>query len=117
MNKKIFLIFGVTFLIMSPPLILLASGPNIVDIAGGLTPEDVFGNVKDAVLRILWSISIGFVIIMFSLAGFKYLTAEGDSNKISEANKAVIWGLLGATVIVLAWSVVSIIGSCIYGGC
>lgn len=69
----------------------------------------IIANLVLTVLAILWIVAIAFVIIMFVFAGFKYLTARGDPNKVHEANLTVIWGLAGAAVIILAWSVITIL--------
>ena len=69
----------------------------------------LISNLVATALQVLWIIAIGFVVIMFVIAGFKYLTAQGESSKIDEANKAIIWGTVGTAVIVLAWSIISLV--------
>lgn len=46
---------------------------------------------------------IGVVaIIMVMLAGFKYLTSSGDSNKISSAKSTLVYALVGLAIAALA---------------
>lgn len=92
---------------ISPILILAGSEPTINN---PIIPiNQIILNLKQNILNVVWTIAEAFVIMMFVMAGFKYLTAEGKPDKIDEANKAVMWGLFGTAVIVLAWSIVWII--------
>ena len=61
------------------------------------------------VQNILWMVAITFTIIMFVRAGFQYMSARGDPTMIKEAHQSVIWGSVGATVIVLAWSIIAVV--------
>ena len=103
-NKKLFL-FSVLIFLLTAPVVILAQPPG--PFAG--TPVTLVANIIGLVGSILWSISIAFVVVMFTLAGFKFLTAQGEPQKISEARTAVIWGTVGVAVIVLAWSMVSLL--------
>ena len=103
MNKKI-VIVSTSVILLALPIISLAQ-PGVL----GVPITTVVDGIVAVAEYLLWSISIGFVIIMFSLAGFKYLTAQGESSKIDEANKAIIWGTVGTAVIVLAWSIISLV--------
>ena len=92
MNKKILALSTTTFFLL--PMLAFAQ-----------TIQGITQNLVDTATTLISIIAGGFIIIMFVMAGFKYLTAQGDTSKVSEANKAVIWGLAGVAVIVLAWSV------------
>ena len=74
-----------------------------------LTVIGIITNVIDTATSVMSIVAGGFIIIMFCLAGFKYLTAQGNPQQVKEANQAVIWGLAGAGVIVLAWSIRGIV--------
>ena len=101
MNKKL-LVSSLAFLLMTP--VAAFAVPGIY--SGNLT--GVASSITAIVESIIWSIAVTFVIVMFVIAGFKFLTAQGNSTQVAEARQAVIWGLVGAAVIVLAWSIVTI---------
>lgn len=103
MNKKIGIISASVVALLLPAIGLAQPGVLTLPVT---TVVDGIINVG---LYILWAVAVAFVIIMFSIAGFKYLTAEGQQAKIDEANKAVIWGTVGTAVVVLAWSIVSLV--------
>ena len=102
MNKKLVMIYGIITLLASPLLVFAVPGVFGGDI------NAVVNTITNVIESVLWTIAVTFVIIMFVIAGFKFLTAQGDPNKVGEARNAVIWGLAGSAVIVLAWSIVSI---------
>jgi hypothetical protein len=51
------------------------------------------------------------VTIVVVIGGFKYITSDGDSSKISSAKNTIIYGLIGLAVIVLARIIVSVVVS------
>ncbi len=45
-------------------------------------------------------------VVMVMVGGYKYVTSTGDSSKVQEAKKTVMWSLIGLVVIVLARSII-----------
>lgn len=104
MSKKIF--FGVIAGILLPFHISTAqlsscpsSGPCITDLmpmihgiemAAGL----IFG---------------GVAVISFVIAGILFLTSNGEPEKIKQARAAVVWGVAGVIVGILAFSIIAIV--------
>jgi len=92
MNKKINILSVSTTLLILPTVIMAQ------------TLQTIALSVTNTVTSVLSIIAGGFIIFMVVLAGFKYLTAQGDPGKVVDANRAVAWALAGVAVIVLAWS-------------
>lgn len=65
--------------------------------------------VASIILNAVWVVAVAFVIVMFVISGFKYLTAQGETGKVKEANQAIVWAVVGIIVIILAFSMISII--------
>ena len=99
MNKKIIL-SSVSVVLLVLPTIIMAQ-----------TLQGITAAVTSTVTSVLSIIAGGFIIFMMVLAGFKYLTAQGDPSKVVEANRAVAWSLAGVAIIVLAWSVTIIVSN------
>lgn len=57
------------------------------------------------VLGIVWPVFIGFAIIMFIVAGFFFLKAQGEPAEVKTAQKALLWGVVGVIVGILAFSI------------
>jgi hypothetical protein len=103
-NKGLVLFLLLAFLAL--PLFISAQ----VGVVGGqITLDQAINRIINNIKLVFWVIAATIIVITFVLAGFKYLTAHGESSKVSDANKAVIWGLAGTVTVVLAWSVLSII--------
>ena len=103
MKKKIF--FLSTILSVLPFLASADEAPTSVI-------KEIFTRFTD---YIVWPIFNGVVIIMFLYAGFKYLTAKGDPSKVEEANKAILWAVVGVAVALLVDFATGIIKSIILG--
>jgi len=92
--------FFLSFSALVIPTIALAD----VDLsANGITA--IMGRVADW----LWAVAFGLIVIVFIWAGVKYLLTRGDPGKITEANHMVVWALVGAAVVMLAWSAESLV--------
>lgn len=50
-------------------------------------------------LKVVTTIGAVVVVFFLILAGFKYVTARGDSKKISEAHNTLTWTVIGAMVL------------------
>lgn len=90
-------------------------GANCNPLPGGKTFDLLLEEVKTDILKIVYMVIGGVIIVSFVLAGFKYLKAQGDPGKIEEANKMVLWAILGVIVIILAWSIMSFVNIQIFG--
>ena len=104
MNKKLITLSALTTLLVLP-VVILAAPPGEINVPLPVLIEGLVATI----LNILWSVCIVVIIIMFVIAGFKFLTAQGDPGKVAEARQSVIWGLAGATVVVLAWSIIAVV--------
>ncbi len=103
MNKK---------LIASSVLTLLAL-PSVI-LALNFIPPSGNANFSPAllvvsILNFIWPLVVGATIISFLAAGFLYMTAQGEPTKVSAANKAVIGGVVGVVVILLAFSIINVV--------
>jgi len=74
----------------------LVSPPDSINIVG----------VFKAIGTLLMSIAIPIAIIMVIVAGFYFMTAQGDPGKIDTAKKMLLWTLIGTAVVLMAEGVV-----------
>lgn len=92
----------------------LAFAPFIVSAA--LTQSTGLNTIDDLWAKVLlimnWIISIFFVVatIFIIMAGFKYVTAGGDSAKIDEAKHMLTYAIIGIAVGLLAFTIPKLIG-------
>lgn len=111
MNKKIlFLILsGLFILILCPSGFVLAQ-------LHSYGPDINFMDIIDSLETMAWVIFGAIAVISFLVAGILFLTAHGAPEKLQTARAAVLWGVAGVVVGIIAFSIISIIGSMFDGG-
>lgn len=98
------------FKLLAIPLILL-----IPVTAFGITLENPLrgiNNFQDLLFRlidVLWTISIPIVGIAITIAGFYFITAQGEPEKIKTAKNILLWALIGFLIIISAKGAVGFI--------
>jgi len=102
MNKQKILTGLTTAAILALPLIAGAQPSN-----QGLTLCSLVQKIQSAV----WIIFGVIAVIMFVVAGILFLTAQGSPDKIAQARTAVLWGVAGVVVGIIAFSIISIVSS------
>ena len=112
MNKRIIAI-SATAVLLAMPLVGLAFTPgNIPNQVPGLSINDLI----DIIFSIIWPVVVAFAIIMFILAAFMFFSAQGDPEKVLQARNAVIWGVVGMVVALLAFSIPFIVRNTLGSG-
>jgi len=89
------------------PTILLAA-TTVAGIDNPLKSENLTALLAD-ILNIVVEIGIPIVTIMIIMAGFKYVTAGGDSGKVQDAHEMFLWTVVGAAIVLGAFVIVNII--------
>lgn len=71
------------------------------------TGQAVVGNIAQTVVSILAKI-VGVVsVIMIIFAGFRYVTAGGDSNSINSARNTLIYAIVGLAIAIISQLIAS----------
>lgn len=113
MNKKL-IYAGLAITLLAAPLMASAGAiffPQMPPLTANTTIYQLTLNVVAVLFNVIWVIAIAFTVVMFIVAGFKYFTAQGDPGKVWEATRAVIYGCVGAAVIILSFSILAIVRS------
>lgn len=63
-----------------------------------------------AILNMVIIIATPIIVFYLILAGFKYVTARGNSERVQEASRALLYGVIGGVVILGAVAILAIIG-------
>ncbi len=101
MNKKLIAI-SATAVLLAMPLVSLAFTPGNIPNA---VPSLNISTLIDVIFSIIWPVVVAFAIIMFILAAFMFFNAQGDPEKVASARNAVLWGVVGMVVALLAFSI------------
>lgn len=112
MYKKSIVLFSLVFTLATllvVPFGVLAVYPNAINVAG-------FQRATNNILTWVAYLFGAFAVIAFFYAGFMFLSANGDSAKLKLARSAVLWGVVGIVVGLIASGIVTVISSTIGTG-
>ena len=111
--KKIAL--GVAYVgMMALPLLASAQFSNLPDTP---TPTVVdFCSIINLLLQITWVVFTAIAVISFVVAGILFVTSQGSADKVAAARGAVLWGVVGIVVGILAYVIISIVASALGAG-
>ncbi len=124
MVKKVFLGIGVLGIFftpiafaastLKPPLPPGISSVNNIPVPITNIQTDVPALIEAALLWMFW-ILIAISIIMFLWGGYRYVTSQGEPEKVSEANKTLLYAAVGVIVAIVAFGLPIVISSFFYG--
>lgn len=80
---------------------------------GNETPRDVRRITVSVIKVFLGFLGIIFLVLIIS-AGFKYMTAAGNEEKITEALGQIKTGIIGLIIILASYAVTSYLTDCIF---
>ncbi len=82
-------------IVVCMPLIAGAAATTFTNPLGDITLYDLLIKILNAVIYILFPV----IVLMVVYTGFLFVKAQGNPGKISEANKALAFTLIGAVVV------------------
>ena len=88
---------------LGPPLNQTA--PHIGKAGFGL--DQLIGSIARVVNWFSWFIAV-VAVAMGLYAAFLYLTARGDAKQVADAHKTLVYAIIGITVAIFAFSIVTI---------
>ena len=112
-SKIIISALFVFLLAVSITPVFAQDGPNLgFNYAANLELQTQNGDVRDAAISIIRYLMtflgiIATVIIL--LGGFRWLTAAGNEDRIAEAKKTIIAGIIGLIIILAAFAIVTFV--------
>lgn len=121
MKKKLFknIVAFATILLVTAPVLSLALvlpvsadvnvwGPTDINNEIGLgtrDPRDIAANVINIILGFLGIIAVIIILI----GGFKWMTAGGNEDKVSEARKLIVAGVIGLVIILASYGIATFV--------
>lgn len=100
------------------PAIAMAAGPDLglnYATSIGLGTQDVRTTVSNVIRAFMGLLGIVAVVIIL-LGGFKWMTAAGNEEKVAEAKKLIISGIIGLVIIMSAYAIAQfVVGSIVNG--
>lgn len=72
---------------------------------------DTFKELIEAIANFLFNVALGVAPIMIIIAGFYFITAAGDTAKITTAKNIILYTLIGLLVILLSKGLIALLKS------
>ncbi len=109
---------AITASVLALPMVAMAQGVDLglnYATAIGLGTQDVRTTVSNVIKAFMGLLGIVAVVIIL-LGGFKWMTAGGNEEKVSEAKKLIISGIIGLVIIMSAYAIAQFVVSAIING-
>ncbi len=79
-------------------------------------PTLLVGDLIDVFFGIVWPVVVAFAIIAFIASAILFMTAQDDPMRLVQARQALLYGVIGTSVAILAFSMPFVIRNTIgYG--
>jgi hypothetical protein len=95
--KKVY--YAISSAILVAPAVVFAQQSNVVPPGIPWTLRDLL-NVLGNFAQFMFIAGLAIAVIFIIWGGITYMTASGDDTKIATAKKRIIWGLVGAAIII-----------------
>lgn len=127
--KKCSFLVILAFILFSSQFILIKTAPNacadtnlwdsqegIKDIGqnsfGGENPKDI-REITANIIKVFLSILGIIFVVLILLAGYKYMTAQGNDDKVNEAISQIKTGIIGLVIILASYAITSYMMDCV----
>ena len=87
----------------------LAAVQTVPDIS--ITSADTLLSQFVSIMNFIFSAALILAVVLIIIGGISYMTAGGDETKLGTAKKRVIWGLVGAAIVIAAWGLIALIAN------
>lgn len=104
---KTFLIHTILFSLLSLPVLVSAQAFGLQNPIG----VNSISELIVIVVKVIRYIAIPFVVIMIMYAGFQYLLARGNTDKVNKAHGMLLWIVVGSFVILSAEMIALVISN------
>lgn len=86
-------------------------GPGVSPGATGKEATTKLEDILSQVIGVISLVAFIYFAIQIILAGFKFISAQGDTDKLKTARKQITQGILGLTIIVLAMGIAALLAN------
>ncbi len=107
LKRKIVILFFVLSIVITP-FFSFADEEITATLENPLSATSLFCFLKD-ILDVLLTIGVIIAVLFMVYAGFMYVTARGDTAKLSTAHKAFLGAVIGTAIIMGVWVIANAI--------
>lgn len=82
----------------------------LTDISPGGLPQASANSAQlQTVLRFIFAIVGALALLMITVSGLRYILADGDPQKVSQAKNGVVYALIGIVIAITAEAIVAFV--------
>lgn len=81
-------------------------------VSGGdvdLPKGDLNSDTIARMLRVVFGVSGAIALLIITIAGFKYVTSQGNPQETAKAKDTILYAVIGLIVVILAFSIVTFV--------
>ncbi len=113
MTRKFFkhaVAFAIALMLVAPAFVLTLPAQAQIDIGqqhaeniglGNRDPKSIIVGVIQVILGFLGLLAVIIILI----GGFKWMTSGGSDDKVAEARKLIVSGIIGLLIVLAAWGI------------
>jgi len=72
-----------------------------------------FSNFTEAILGVVLRIGVPILVLMMIFSGLSFVLARGNEKKIEDAKNTLIWTIIGAAILLGAWTLAKMVAATI----
>lgn len=93
------------------PVFAAINNPVLKNQAIESNPSSYVNSIIQVFITLLIIVGVLYFVINFIMAGFHMISSQGDVKKYEEAQKSLIYSLLGLALIFIVFAVIKLIGT------
>lgn len=92
------------------PVFAVITNPVLKTNVTQATSGTYVNNIIQTFVTLLIIVGVLYFVINFIMAGFHMISSQGDPKKFEEAQKSLIYSLLGITIVFIIFAILKLIG-------
>ena len=92
------------------PVFAAINNPVLKNQTIATNPDTYVNSVIQVFVTLLIIVGVLYFVINFIMAGFHMISSQGDPKKFEEAQKSLIYSLLGITIVFIIFAILKLIG-------
>lgn len=82
-----------------------AAAPKLANPLKANTPQELIGQVIDAILGIVGSLAL----LMFVFGGLTWMTSSGNAEKVAKGKNIIVWAAIGLVIVFFAYGITRVL--------
>ncbi len=108
LSKNLFVIVLIAFMLILPVVSLAQDATGQTKVVNPISSQTINQLIKN-ILEGALKIGLPIITLAIIYSGFLFVSAQGNSEKLGEAKKALLYTLIGAGILLGSWAIAQLI--------